>query len=406
MSASDRRADLPMRILLLHNYYRSATPGGEDLVFEQERSLLSAAGHQVASYTRSNDEMSEISPIDIVRVISGMHRSRRTERELSDIIERFQPEVAHVHNTFPLISSSAHEICRAKGIPVVQTVHNYRLTCVAATHFRDGRVCESCSPMNVVSAITHRCYRGSALGSLAVASMVRHQWRSGVWTHCVDRFIALTQFTAKRLVDLGIPADRITVKPNFVQTPASGTVKKSDYVVFVGRVSEEKGIHTLLKTWRNTDLPLLRIIGDGPLRPLVESQVRDLDLNVRVEGARPRSEVSEIVAGALAQIVPSQWFEGMPMVILEAWALGTPVIATRIGSLEEMLDSDRFGLSIRAGDSEDLLEKVKALATSPGLQTKLANAGRDRVRSEFSPESTLKSLESIYGGLVKNRVTA
>ena len=201
-----------MRILLVHNYYRAGQPGGEDVVFEQEKALLESAGHEIVTYTRSNDEMDERRPLDALRTVSGLVHSERTRRELAALIARHRPQVAHFHNTFPLISASGYESCRAAAVPVVQTLHNFRLTCIAATHYRDGQVCEACAPGDTSAAVRHRCYRGSTLASFAVARMQRRHWSLRTYHRLVDRFVALSHFARARFVRAGLPAEKIVVK--------------------------------------------------------------------------------------------------------------------------------------------------------------------------------------------------
>jgi glycosyltransferase involved in cell wall biosynthesis len=392
-----------MKILLVHNYYRSGSPGGEDVVFEQERALLSAAGHQVVSYTRCNDEMREGNPIDSLRVLAGLRRSRRTRSELSALIMREKPDVAHVHNTFPLISPGVFEVCAAAGLPVVQTVHNYRMVCAAANHYRDGGVCEKCTIGKPWAAVGHSCYRGSRLASLAVAQSLWRQARDRVHQGQVARYIALTEFAARRLRAAGVSADRVIVKPNFIDTsmlPMPAPSVEAPYAVFTGRLSAEKGVKTLLAAWREVPSLRLKIVGDGPLREALHREAEARQLPIDFLGTLPRVEALAIVRDSLCQIVPSQWFEGMPMVVLEAWALGVPVIASRIGGLAEMLGEDERGLGFRPGDIGALVAAVHRLRSNSQLASELIERAREAL-AQHRPAATLAQLEQIYRGVMK-----
>lgn len=402
-----------MRILLVHNYYRAGQPGGEDVVFEQEKQLLESAGHEVATYTRSNDEMNERNPLDALRTVAGLVHSKRTRRELASHIARHRPDVAHFHNTFPLISASGYEACRAAAVPVVQTLHNFRFTCIAATHFRDGAVCEDCVPDNTAPAVRHRCYRGSTLASFAVARMQRRQWQLGTYQRLVDRFIALSQFARERFVRAGLPADKILVKENFVPNESmvaqsrAFAAKSDAHAVFVGRLSEEKGVRTLVEAWRSLrDLPL-KIVGDGPLRGELAARAARDNLPIEFLGMQPRSEARSVLRAAWVQIVPSECFEQTPLAIPEAWAEGVPVIASRLGAMIETAGLDAPAASqFAAGDASDLARVVRALHRDVGTQQILIERGFARCREAYSPAASLAALERIYGELAAPRVAA
>jgi glycosyltransferase involved in cell wall biosynthesis len=389
----------PMKVLLVHNQYRSGAPGGEDVAFAQERALLESAGVEVVAYTRSNDEVDERNPLEAALTAWNLRWSARTHREIGALLERERPAVAHFHNTFPLVSASGYAACRERGVPVVQTLHNYRTVCAAATFYRDGRVCELCRPGAPWPAVRHRCYRGSAPGSLAVAWMLWRHWRDGVFTELVDRFIVLTPFAARRLEAAGIPRERILVKPNAVAPPPPPPAGPPGgrYALYAGRLSEEKGIGTLLDAWREVpDLPL-KIAGDGPLMAALAARVRAESLPVELLGMVPREEVLRLMAGALVQVVPSRCYEGaLPLVAIEAWASGVPMAASRIGSLAEMIEDGRTGLLSEPGDAAGLASGLRRLADDPSLRVRLAAAGREAYRALFTPEHSRAALLGLY----------
>jgi glycosyltransferase involved in cell wall biosynthesis len=303
--------------------------------------------------------------------------------------------VAHFHNTFPLISPSAYAACQDNGVPVVQTLHNYRLICANALLLREGRPCEACVGTSLLPALRYRCYRGSLPATGAVVWMLARNRRRGTYRRLVDRYIALTHFAAGRLIAGGLPAERMTVKPNFLDAPPIGAETRENFAVYVGRLSAEKGVRTLLEAWRHVPSLPLKIAGEGPLRAEVTDAAARHGLAVEVLGQRPRDEVLSLVRRAALQIVPSEWYEGFPMVILEAYASATPVVAARIGSLAEIVAHERTGLLFSPGDAADLAVKVQALANSPARQD-YGRAARAVFEQKYTPERNLAQLMDIY----------
>jgi glycosyltransferase involved in cell wall biosynthesis len=394
-----------VRIVLVHNFYRSGSPGGEDVAFVQERELLEQAGHEVIAYTRSNDEMDESSVIDLARTAAGLYRSGRTSRELRSLLKSVVPDVVHVHNTFPLISESVFETCHEVGVPVVQTLHNYRFTCAAATHFRAGAVCQQCVPGDSWAAVRHRCYRNFP-ASAAMARVIVKNHAARAAGRGADRYLALNAFMAARLRDAGVPADRITIKPNFVRPPARVGDGEGRYALFAGRLSMEKGLHTLLDAWRDFGDWPLKIVGDGPLREALAQRIAQERLNVELLGMRPRAEVWQLLAAANALVVPSIWFEGMPLVALEAFAAGVPVVASRIGGLGELIGEDEFGLGFEVGDARALAGAMRVLRADAAASVRRCERARRRLSDEFSAERSLQILEATYRDVRMHRAAA
>ena len=263
---------------------------------------------------------------------------------MAALIRRERPQLAHFHNTFPLITPSAYAACRANGVPVVQTLHNYRIVCSSATFFRDGHVCETCTAGSSWAGVRHRCYRQTTAGSAAVAWMLWNSWRRGTYTDLIDQYVTLTRFAADKFAALGLPQDRIRVKPNFVADAGGVGEGGGGYAVFAGRLSEEKGVTTMLQAWtRLRDVPLV-VVGDGPLRAEAEALARQLEIPARFLGVRPRPEVLDIIGRADVQVVPSECYEGLPLVIVEGFARGTPMAVSRIGGLIELVRPGETGL--------------------------------------------------------------
>lgn len=386
-----------MKIVIVHNRYRGGAPGGEDVVVDQETRLLVSRGVEVAHYSRSNDEMSETNPLDVARVMAGLRRSSRTGRELPRLLREFAPDVAHFHNVFPLVSPVAYELCAQAQVPIVQTLHNYRLSCAAATHFRDGSACQLCSPIEWSPAIRHRCYRGSRVGSWAVANMLKSSWRDGVYS-LVDRFIVLTEFAASWLTDhVGVPSSRVVIKPNFVELGSSvGNSSRQMRWIYAGKLSAEKGVLLMLEAWRELkDIPLL-IVGDGPLAAQCRQIVAQHRLPVTFTGFLPRQEALTEVANSVGMVFPSQWYEGLPMILLESWALGTPVVAARLGAAANLIENEVTGMLHDPNSPSELARCVRLLHQQPSLAMTLSLAARHRAAQEFGAQANFDRLMQIY----------
>jgi len=384
-----------LKILLAHNYYRSSAPSGEDAVFRGERALLERSGHEIIPFERHNDDIDESTFRRRCALALDGAWSRRSYDDIAALIRRHRPDVAHFHNTFPLISPSAYAACRDNGVPVVQTLHNYRLICANALLLREGKPCEACVGTSLLPALRYRCYRGSLPATGAIVWMLaRNRWH-GTYRRQVDRYIALTGFAAGRLVAGGLPVERMTVKPNFLDAPPVGLEARENYAVYVGRLSEEKGVRTLLNAWRNVRSLQLKIVGDGPLRAELADASARQGLTIELLGQRPKNEVLRLIRQAALQVVPSEWYEGFPMVILEAFACGTPVVASNIGSLAEIVEHERTGLLFSPGDAEDLASKVQSLASIPS-RLGYGRAARAVFEEKYTADRNLSMLMDIY----------
>jgi len=390
-----------VKILLVHNYYRQ--PGGEDVAFENEGALLEAKGHEVQRVTASNPV--EANLWGALRVVWELPYSRRAKAELTVTIERSRPDVMHVHNFFPLMTPSVYDAADEAGVAVIQTLHNFRLACAAALLMRDGKICEECLHGSAYTAVKYGCYRQSRLGTLAVARMIESHRKGGIWREKVDRFIALTEFARGKFIEAGLPAERIVVKPNFwaargeVNIPATRIRKSPATALFVGRVSREKGIHTLLSAWNRLDVPL-RVVGDGPLG----AEVRGRRLaQIHMAGRVSPEEVSVEMSRAAFLVIPSEWYEGFPMVLVEAYAHGLPVIASRIGSLGELITDGVTGLHFEPGSAKDLAEKVRWAANHPDQMCDMGENARRRYSEMYSSEPNYRRLMQIYGEAIHSR---
>ncbi len=389
-----------MRILLGHNFYQSSAPSGEDVVYHSERALLAHAGHEVICFERHNDD---ISTSLAGRAVAGVGSlwSRRSYRDLRTLLTRTRPDIAHFHNTFPLITASAYRACYDAGVPVVQTLHNYRLLCPNGLLLREGRACEDCIDSSLVAAIRHACYRNSRLASAAAAAGLQLNRALGSYSRYVDRYIALTAFAKARFVRGGLPAERITIRPNALcEAPLSGS-GAGGYALYVGRLTPEKGAETLLRAWQTIDALPLKLAGDGALRESLQAHYHKP--NIEFLGLRRRSEVWELMRDATVLIIPSQCYEGLPLTLLEAFASATPVVVSAIGALDELVTDPLNGRKFTAGDPASLRSAVLGLlADREGLE-RARQYNRRSFEQHYSAESALASLHAVYAEAIARR---
>ncbi|MGC2530525.1 MAG: glycosyltransferase [Candidatus Acidiferrum sp.] len=385
-----------MRILLVHNSYQQ--PGGEDVVVGQESRLLMGKGHSVCVYSRSNREVKELSPAKRVLLIKDIVYSSDSKREIKELLRKQRPELVHVHNTFMMISPSVFEVCHEVGIPVLQTLHNYRLLCPAWTLSRNGEICEDCITGSLWNSVKHGCYRDSRVMTAAVAAMLKFHRFSGTWDDWVDGFVALSQFARKKFIEGGLPGQKIHVKPNFVHSDPGEKERPGKFALFVGRLSQEKGVETLLSAWSQLgrSYPLV-VIGDGPLRGKLHFQASEQKIQaVTFKGWLPPAVTLEMMKQCAFLIVPSVWYEGFPMTIAEAFACGTPVLCSRLGGMQEIVDDERTGLHFEPGNAEDLAARVSQLLHEPDKLDAMGKAARKEYENRYTAERNYSLLMRIY----------
>jgi glycosyltransferase involved in cell wall biosynthesis len=343
-------------VVLVYNHFR--TPGGDAVMFEAEADLLRRRGWRVATVSDATPDVLGAAQ----RVALGAEAvwSRRWRRRFHTVMTRLRPDVVHVHNTFPVMSPSVLYAAKEGGARVVQTLHDFRLVCPSAICYRDGAPCEDCVGRQVAwPALAHGCYRGSRVQSAAPVAMLAMHRALGTWDRAVDRFLAPSTSQVDVLVRGGIPAERIRVVPNFVDPdPGLGGADRP-YCLFVGTLSEHKGVGIMLEAWAGlSDVPL-KVVGSAPTRGEdARSGPREV-AGVEFLGRRPRREVLQLMRAARLLIVPSTWYEVAPMAILEAFACGVPVVASRVGSLIELVEDGVQGLLFSPGDARDLAAKVR-----------------------------------------------
>jgi glycosyltransferase involved in cell wall biosynthesis len=379
-----------LKVLLVHNYYQQA--GGEDQVVADEAWLLEQHGCQVLRYHRHNDEVAELGRAQTARATLW---SRQSYRELQTLIKRERPDVMHCHNLFPLISPAAWRAARDAGVPVVQTLHNFRWLCAGGAFLRDGKPCEDCLGKLPLAAVRHACYRGSRAGTAVVAAMqVWHRWRGSLgW---VDRFIALSQFSRQKFIAGGLPAERLVVKPNFLTAEVEPGEGRGRNALFVGRLSEEKGVELLLAAWKQLAAPMrLTIVGDGPLAPLVEAAAKE-DSRITWLGRLSPADVYAQIREAACLLLPSTCYENFPKTLVEAYAHGTPVIAAGHGSLRELVAPGNNGFLFRAGDAGDLAATVTSFPANAADRLRLRTRARETYLNRFTSAENWRQLRNIY----------
>lgn len=387
-----------MKILLVHNFYKQA--GGEDVVFANEAALLREYGHEVIEYTARNDEIDHLNKVAAsVQTVWSAH----SKQALAGVIAKERPAVMHVHNWFMRLSPSIYAAAREQSVPVVQTLHNYRLMCPAAIFYRDGHVCEDCmGKAFALPAVKHACYRESKLASAVVAGTLTIHRARGTWKNGVDRYIALTDFARQKFIEGGLPADKITVKPNFLQQDPGSGQRQGGYFLFIGRLTPEKGILRLVDAWRELDASIpLKILGEGPEENAVREKIAAYGLkNVEMLGQQPRAETLRLLRDAYALVQASEWYEGFPMTLVEAMACGVPVVAGNLGAMSTVIRDGVNGLHFAPGDSVDLARAVRQLWSDAAGAQKMAAAARAEYDAKYTASRNYDMLKSIYDALV------
>lgn len=384
-----------MRILMVHNYFQHW--GGEDESTEQEVRLLEGYGHDVQLYSRHSDEIKSFSLLRKGLLFFEPTWSLRSYREIKRVIREFKPEIAHFQNIVPLVSPAAYYACADSGVPVVQVLHDYRLLCPTGWLFRDGEVCEACLEHSLCRGILYGCYHRSRIQTASIVLMLAIHRLLKTWLRKVEAYVALTEFSRRKFIEGGLPESKVVVRPNFLDKAVALGEPIREYVVFVGRLSREKGLATLLEAWRNLpDVPL-KVVGDGPLRPWIERYIRQNGLNqVELVGFVPGEVVLEYLKRAFFLVMPSVWYEALPRTIIEAYATGTPVIASRLGAMVDLVEEERTGLLFNPGDPGDLSARVQYALERPGQMARWGREAHHVFEQKYSSASAHKSLMEIY----------
>lgn len=387
-----------MKILVVHNSYQQA--GGEDAVVASEVELLRAHGHEVECYGRSNHEIGAMSRLALAR--DTLWSPRSTE-ELTQLIARFAPDVMHVHNTFPLISPAAYWAADAAGVPVVQTLHNFRLLCPQAMYLRQGKVCEDCAGTVPWRGVVRGCYRDSIPQSLVLTAMLTMHRTLGTYRSKVARYIALSEFGRDKFIAGGLPAGRIVVKPNFVDFEPPVETQREGFL-YVGRLSPEKGVALLADVLSAQAASAggmhLRVAGTGPEAACLEG-IPGVAMLGGLDGGQVRAEMGR----AQALVMPSVWYEGFPRTLVEAYGCGLPVIASRLGALPELVEEGVTGLLFEPGNAADLAMKMQWAQAHPAEMAEMGRRARRRYEERYTAEHNYAQLLAIYRAVIEERQT-
>lgn len=381
-----------MHILSVHNAYQIR--GGEDESREAEERLLKEHGHTVNVYEEHNNRVAQMHKLQVaMRTVWSMESYQKIKAQLQEQ----KADLVHVQNFFPLISPAAHYAATSEGIPVIQSLRNYRLLCPNGFFFREGQVCELCINKPIpVPALQHRCYRGDRAATGVLTTMLIAHRLLQTWKRKVTLFVTLSEFARQKYIEGGFPANKVVVKPNFVHPDPKAGDGSGDYALYVGRLSPEKGVATLLGAWmkHQPHLPL-KLVGEGLLSPQVQ-QAADQSANISWLGRQPIEQVYELMGNAKVVIFPTAGYETFGRVIVEAFAKGTPVIATNIGSGAELVTPYKTGLLFQPGNPQDLIDKVDWILSHPIQVAEMRQAARSEYEEYYTAERNYQRLQEIY----------
>lgn len=384
------------RILQVHNYYQ--IPGGEDTVVANEKKLLEEHGHTVIQYTRNNSELKSFSKGRKLLLPFTTIFNSKTYKDIKRIIKEEHIDIVHVHNTLNLISPAVYYAALKCKVPVVQTVHNFRLLCPGATFYRDGYICEDCVEQGLHCAIRHSCYRGSKAQTLVCVVNTWIHRLIGVYGKI--NYICLTEFNKEKLLQLKqIKLERVFVKPNFVDVGDVGIIsyeQRKNQFIFVGRLDKLKGIEILYEAWKlmTEDAPRLIVCGIGLMEDWCRDYIKENDLStVEMMGFVPNSEAKKLIANSGALILPTQWYEGFPMTIVEAYSVGTPVIGSNIGNVGSLIEEGVSGELFDPFHADDLVKAVNRCCSRTQYDVGI-------VSQSYTSERNYKKMIEIYSNVI------
>jgi glycosyltransferase involved in cell wall biosynthesis len=400
-----------VKIVLVHCHYLNT--GGEDVVFELERQLLESAGHQVVIFRRSNRKVDSYPGVKRLVLIQKAIWNEGARTEFAELLRTEKPDLVHVHNTWVMISPSIYLACREAGIPVVKTLHNYQLLCPAGTFFREGKVCEECMDHTLWRSVRYGCYRNSRSETATAALMLAVHRARHTWERDVTSYVVLTEFARRKFLQGGLPAKKMFVKPNFVYPDPLPRASDGDYSsasagnygIFAGRLSPEKRVSTLLNAWTRlrSHIPLA-IVGGGAQREELEREaIRDNLSMVKFSGLLSHDQTMAAIKGARFLVFSSEWYETFGLTMIEAFACGVPVICSKMGAMQEIVDEGRTGLYFKAGNPEDLAEKVEWAWNHPERMREMGEEARREYESKYTAERNYLLLMDIYQHAIAGR---
>jgi glycosyltransferase involved in cell wall biosynthesis len=385
-----------MRVLIVHGAYQQF--GGEDSVVRAERELLERHGDEVLLYSRHNDEIKEFGAFEKANFFPQTVYSWKSSNEIADVVHSFRPDVAFVHNVYPLLSPSVYHKLHSLGVPAVQVLHNFRPFCPNGFYYTQGQICEACKDGNYLNAIRKRCYKDSyalsalyalTLGSNRLAGMVNK----------ISGFICLTEFFKIKMQQAGVPDSKLFVRPNFVYAPpltANGN-DAGNYAIYMGRLSPEKGCWTLIHAFEQMPQVPLKILGTGPLEQELKDYARQKGMtNVQFLGFKSGDEKWQLLRNSLCLVVPSEWYENFPVTVLEAFMAAKPVVASRMGGLPYIVEEGQSGLLFEAGKASELAQRIQSLVDDPAGAVRMGACGRRLSETKYGPEQGYSNLMKVF----------
>lgn len=382
-----------MKIAQVHNFYQQS--GGEDTVVFNEKNLLEENGHQVIPFYKSNSSIPELPIHKKVGLIKSTSYSTKSYTEFKDFLIKNKPDICHVHNTLPLITPSIYKACNDLNIPVIQTLHNYRLICVNGLFLRNGTVCEDCLCKSPKAGVKNKCYRNSHIQSYAVAKMLVKSRKSNVWSEKIDRYLCLTPFARSKFIKHGLPESKLFIKPNFTKELAP-TSKKDGSLLFVGRLETEKGIELIIELAKQTDNKI-KVIGSGKF----SAQIQALE-NIEYLGQLTNEETIKQIQKAKLLLFPSVWYEGMPMTILEAFSAKTAVLASDLGAMASLIEHNKTGYLFNPNSVSDFSAQIEKALSSDEKREIIAQNGHKEFENKFNKSSNYNLLISNYREVIAN----
>ncbi|HVI80188.1 MAG TPA: glycosyltransferase family 4 protein [Candidatus Acidoferrum sp.] len=384
-----------MKVLLVHSAYQQY--GGEDSVVKAETELLQSHGDEVILYGRHNDEIKDFNIFQKAAFVPQSIYSWKTSSELDDVVRRVQPDVAFIHNIYPLISPSVYHALHALGVPAVQVLHNFRPFCPNGLFYTQNHVCEACKSGNYLNAVKNRCFRGSAALS-GLYGLVLGLNRMARMVDKISGFICLTEFFRIKMREVGIPESKLFVRPNFVRAPAlRETRDSSGYALFLGRLSPEKGCWMLIRAFEQLPGVHLKIVGTGPMEQELREYIRNKGIqNIEMLGFKAGEEKWEILRNALCVVLPSEWYENFPVTALEGFMAARPVVASRIGGLPYIVEDGKSGLLFEPGNAEELAQHLRYLVGHPAEAESMGRRGRMLTETKYGPEEGYENLMRVF----------
>ena len=389
-----------MKVLLVHSAYQQY--GGEDSVVKAETELLQSHGDEVLLYGRRNDEIKKFNVLQKALFFPQSVYSWKTSREIDDVVRRFRPDVAFIHNVYPLISPSAYHVLHDMGVPTVQVLHNFRPFCPNGFYYTQGQICEECRGGNYLNAVRKRCYKDSVTFS-ALYGMTLGLNRLGGMVDKISGFICLTEFFRIKMREAGVPESKLFVRPNFVRAPALTAEPRSVHVLFMGRLSPEKGCWTLIHAFERIPQVKLKIVGTGPMEQELRNYIENKGIrNIELLGFKSGDEKWQLLRNALCLVLPSEWYENFPVTALEGFMAGKPVIASRMGGLPYIVEDGKCGLLFEAGKPEQLAKKVQYLAEHPEDAGRMGECARRLSETKYGPDQGYRNLMEIFAKVRMN----